>query len=93
MSEARIDTGALRRKYARERDKRLRPDGNGQYLRLTGEFRRYLDDPYTPLAERAPIAKLSYLCSTYSVGRIRELDCLPDPVDRDGSGPAGGGGG
>ncbi len=32
----RIDTGALRRRYAEERDKRLRPDGNDQYLRFTG---------------------------------------------------------
>jgi len=31
----RLDTGALRRRYAEERDKRLRPDGNDQYLRLT----------------------------------------------------------
>jgi len=31
---ARIDARALRRKYARERDKRLRPDGNAQYIRL-----------------------------------------------------------
>jgi cation diffusion facilitator CzcD-associated flavoprotein CzcO len=50
----RIDTGALRRKYAEERDKRLRPDGNDQYLRLTGEYARYLDDPHTPWTERAP---------------------------------------
>jgi cation diffusion facilitator CzcD-associated flavoprotein CzcO len=41
----RIDTDALRRKYAEERDKRLRPDGNDQYLRLTGAFARHLDDP------------------------------------------------
>jgi hypothetical protein len=45
----------LRRKYAQERDKRLRPDGNDQYLRLSGEFTRYLDDPYTPWTERAPL--------------------------------------
>ena len=50
----RLDTGALRRRYAEERDKRLRPDGNDQYLRLTGEFAHYLDDPYTPWTERAP---------------------------------------
>ena len=50
----RIDTDALRRRYAEERDKRLRPDGNDQYLRLTGEFAHYLDDPYTPWTERAP---------------------------------------
>jgi cation diffusion facilitator CzcD-associated flavoprotein CzcO len=49
-----IDTDALRRKYAQERDKRLRPDGNDQYLRLSGEYARYLDDPHTPLTERAP---------------------------------------
>ena len=50
----RIDTDVLRRRYAEERDKRLRPDGNDQYLRLTGEFAHYLDDPYTPWTERAP---------------------------------------
>jgi cyclohexanone monooxygenase len=50
-----IDQDALRRKYAEERDKRLRPDGNGQYLRLTGEFAHYQDDPHTPWTERAAI--------------------------------------
>jgi cyclohexanone monooxygenase len=49
-----IDKEALRRKYREERDKRLRPDGNDQYLRLTGRFSRYLDDPYTPRIERDP---------------------------------------
>jgi cation diffusion facilitator CzcD-associated flavoprotein CzcO len=49
-----IDKGALRRKYLEERDKRLRPDGNAQYLRLTGRFAHYLDDPYTPRTEREP---------------------------------------
>ncbi|MEV4167890.1 NAD(P)/FAD-dependent oxidoreductase [Nonomuraea sp. NPDC049709] len=49
-----IDKDALRRKYREERDKRLRPDGNDQYLRLTGRFAHYLDDPYTPVTERAP---------------------------------------
>ena len=29
-----IDTDALRRKYAEERDKRLRPDGNDQYIQI-----------------------------------------------------------
>jgi cation diffusion facilitator CzcD-associated flavoprotein CzcO len=50
-----IDKEALRRKYAEERDKRLRPDGNDQYLRLAGEFGHYRDDPHTPWAERAPL--------------------------------------
>ena len=48
-----IDLDALRRKYAEERAKRLRPDGNDQYLRLAGQLGHYLTDPYTPRAERA----------------------------------------
>jgi cyclohexanone monooxygenase len=50
-----IDKDALKRKYAEERDKRLRPDGNDQYVRLADRFAHYLDDPYTPLVERAPV--------------------------------------
>jgi cation diffusion facilitator CzcD-associated flavoprotein CzcO len=49
-----IDKAALRRKYLEERDKRLRADGNEQYLQLTGRFAHYLVDPYTPLAPREP---------------------------------------
>ena len=45
---------ALRRRYAKERDKRLRPDGNDQYLELKGQFSHLLLDPYTPRAERDP---------------------------------------
>jgi hypothetical protein len=37
-----VDRQALRRKYAEERDKRLRPDGNDQYLRISDEFAHYL---------------------------------------------------
>ncbi|MEV0596950.1 flavin-containing monooxygenase [Nonomuraea cavernae] len=49
-----IDKDALRRKYLEERDKRLRPDGNDQYLQITGRLAHYLDDPYTPRIEREP---------------------------------------
>jgi cation diffusion facilitator CzcD-associated flavoprotein CzcO len=48
------DLDDLRRKYAAERDKRLRPDGNDQYLEFTGQFRHLLDDPHTARAEREP---------------------------------------
>jgi cation diffusion facilitator CzcD-associated flavoprotein CzcO len=48
-----IDKSALRRKYASERDKRLRADGNDQYIRIDGHRTRYLHDPYTPRTERA----------------------------------------
>jgi cation diffusion facilitator CzcD-associated flavoprotein CzcO len=48
------DNDALRQRYAQERDKRLRPDGNDQYVELKGRFAHLLDDPYTERAERAP---------------------------------------
>ena len=51
-----IDTDALRDKYKAEREKRLRQDGNNQYRQLTGEFERYLEDPYLEQrVERAPL--------------------------------------
>jgi cyclohexanone monooxygenase len=49
-----IDIDALKQKYREERDKRLRPDGNAQYLRLEGTLSHYLDDPYTPVTPREP---------------------------------------
>ena len=48
------DKETLRRRYLEERNKRLRPDGNDQYIRLTGRFAHYRDDPYTPRVEREP---------------------------------------
>jgi cation diffusion facilitator CzcD-associated flavoprotein CzcO len=50
-----IDRDALRRKYREERDKRLRPDGPQQYVRIEGQLAHYLDDPYVPRAEREPL--------------------------------------
>ena len=41
-----FDPDALREKYRQERDKRLRPDGNAQYLQITGDLGRFLDDPH-----------------------------------------------
>lgn len=49
-----VDVEAVRARYAQERDKRLRPDGNEQYLELKGQLGRYLDDPYTERVERDP---------------------------------------
>jgi len=51
-----FDPDALRAKYREERDKRLRIDGNEQYQEVTGEFSRYMDDPYvTPGFTREPL--------------------------------------
>ena len=51
-----FDRDALRRKYADERDKRLRPDGNDQYVETTGDFAHFVDDPYVePGFTREPL--------------------------------------
>jgi cyclohexanone monooxygenase len=41
-----FDPGALREKYAAERAKRLRADGNNQYQEITGKYAHYNVDPY-----------------------------------------------
>ena len=50
-----IDLQVLRAKYAKERDRRLRPDANTQYHRTSGAFGYYAKDPYTPRTEREPL--------------------------------------
>src|SRR5690606_38034370 len=49
------DHDALRERYRIERDKRIRPDGNDQYLQPTGRYAHLLDDPYTTPDERDPV--------------------------------------
>jgi cation diffusion facilitator CzcD-associated flavoprotein CzcO len=46
LSDGVFDADALRERYRTERDKRLRTEGNEQYVEMTGEFAHYLDDPY-----------------------------------------------
>ena len=50
-----IDRDALRAKYRAERDKRLRADGNEQYVDLVGPFAEYLEDPYVEAEPREPL--------------------------------------
>jgi cation diffusion facilitator CzcD-associated flavoprotein CzcO len=47
-----IDRDALRQKYRAERDKRLRADGNEQYLDVVGVFAHYVEDPYVAVEPR-----------------------------------------
>jgi hypothetical protein len=56
-------TAALRRKYREERDKRLRNDGNDQYITLEGQLSYYKDDPYTEVVERT--AKTDHVTFAY----------------------------
>ena len=69
-----IDKEALRAKYLAERDKRLRPDGNDQYLRLAGtSLAHYLDDPYRPVVEHA-VQKRFGLIHSLGIEEIVECD-------------------
>jgi cyclohexanone monooxygenase len=47
-----FDPDALREKYRQERAKRVRPDGNGQYIEIKDSYAHYLDDPYVAWTER-----------------------------------------
>ena len=55
MSTAKIDKEAIRAKYAAEREKRLRADGNAQYQRLEGKFADLAVDSYIPVEDRDPV--------------------------------------
>src|SRR4051794_34146441 len=53
-----IDIPALREKYRQEREKRLRPEGQQQYVRTADEFAdQYEADPHLPVQPRDPISE------------------------------------
>ena len=55
-AELGFDPDALREKYREERDKRLRPDGNDQYVEMKGAFAHFERDPYVePGYTREPL--------------------------------------
>ncbi len=53
--ELNFDPDALRERYRLERDRRLRSEGNQQYINIA-EFEHYLEDPYAAPIERAPLS-------------------------------------
>jgi cyclohexanone monooxygenase len=53
-----VDIAALREKYRREREKRLRAEGSKQYVELQDDFAGYYEvDPHSPPLVRNPIAE------------------------------------
>ena len=56
-TELGFDPAALKAKYRAERDKRLRQDGNQQYVEIAGQYAHYLEDPYVARIERAPMTE------------------------------------
>ena len=52
-----FDPEVLRAKYKKERDKRIRTDGNDQYVEIKGEYSYFEEDPYvTEKLDRAPLS-------------------------------------
>ena len=56
IGDFQFDPDALREKYRFERDKRVRSDGNEQYVEVKADFSQYVDDPYVdPGFTREPL--------------------------------------
>ncbi|MGY4711192.1 flavin-containing monooxygenase [Mycolicibacterium sp. CBM1] len=53
---AQYDPAWVRAKYDLERDKRIRPEGVGQFVEVTADFSHYADDPYVERVERDPVS-------------------------------------
>lgn len=76
-----FDVDALRKKYAFERDRRLRPDGIAQYVEITGPFAGLARDPWSdpnfsrdPLSDDVDVAIVGAGFGGLLVGaRLREL--------------------
>ncbi len=47
-----LDPDALRERYRAERDKRVRTDGNDQYVNMAGDFAHFIEDPYCEFIPR-----------------------------------------
>jgi cation diffusion facilitator CzcD-associated flavoprotein CzcO len=89
-----IDIPALREKYRVEKERRLRQDGQEQYVRLSDEgLPDYSVDPYAVPVERAPLdeefdvmvlgagwggIKASYYLARQGVSSIRNVDTAGD---------------
>jgi cyclohexanone monooxygenase len=55
LPELGFDPDALRARYARERAKRIRPDGKDQYLQVSGRYSGFAEDPYAAPPDRPAI--------------------------------------
>ena len=56
QSEAKSELETAKERYRVERDKRVREDGNDQYVEVVGKFEHYVDDPYIEAKiEREPL--------------------------------------
>ena len=56
-AELGFDPSDLRKKYADERTKRLRADGNSQYQEIAGKFAHFEEDPYVAPIKREALTE------------------------------------
>lgn len=76
-----FDADALRARYARERERRLRPDGIAQYVEMAGEFAGFAEDPWAgapvhrePLSDEVDVAVIGAgFGGLLTAARLREL--------------------
>ncbi len=76
-----FDVDALRRRYAEERARRLRPDGIAQYVETSGAFARFAEDPWVdgnftrePLTDEVDVGVIGAGFGGLLTGaRLREL--------------------
>ena len=76
-----FDPDALRERYARERNRRLRPEGIDQYVEIAGQFASFADDPWAdadftrePIADNVDVAIVGAGFGGLLTGaRLREL--------------------
>jgi cation diffusion facilitator CzcD-associated flavoprotein CzcO len=76
-----FDPDALRERYVRERNRRLRPDGIDQYVEIAGQFASFADDPWAdadftrePIADNVDVAIVGAGFGGLLTGaRLREL--------------------
>lgn len=76
-----FDPDALRDRYSRERQRRLRSDGIDQYLEVAGRFARFADDPWAdpgftrePMSDEVDVAIVGAgLGGLLTGARLREL--------------------
>jgi cation diffusion facilitator CzcD-associated flavoprotein CzcO len=81
IDDVTIDVDRLRRKYADERARRLRPDGIAQYVEVTGRFAKFAEDPWAdsvftrePLTDEVDVAIVGAGFGGLITGaRLREL--------------------
>ncbi|MEO0548439.1 MAG: NAD(P)/FAD-dependent oxidoreductase [Pseudomonadota bacterium] len=82
-----FDPELIREKYRKERDKRLRADGNDQYVNMAGDFSHYIDDPYIEREERAALNDHTHVIvigggfgGLLAGGRLRDAGIAPDEI-------------